>query len=122
MKKIISTVLAFTLLFGMVLTLVSCGKTLSGTYSAEILGYSKELVFSGNKVTIKTGVGDFAKEAKASYKIEENAEKEGEYTITFTYEEGETKDTVFNGTLFFEESSKGDDQYITIGIYSLTKK
>lgn len=120
MKRIISTLLVCVLLLGCVLTLASCGKMLSGTYSnkAELFGQSVETsyTFKGNKVTaeVKTtiagNVNTTTKEGK--YAIED-----GEITFTFE-EDGEEKSETYT----FEEGEKNDVKYIKIAGVQYDKK
>ncbi len=122
MKKIVSTLLAVVLILGTIFTLVSCGKTLSGTYKADAGFASAELTFSGNKVTKKTTIAGFAKEYTAKYEINEDAEKEGKFTITFIYEDGAEEDDDIKGTLPFSEVTENGKDYIIIGIIKYVKQ
>ena len=112
MKRIISTILVCVLLLGCVMTLASCGKMLSGTYSAktELFGQSVETsyTFKGNKVIAEvkaTVLGNVETESK-----------EGKYSIdgdeiTFTFEEdGEEKTETYT----FEKGEDGDTKFIKI--------
>ena len=79
MKRILSIVLACTLLVGCLFTLSACGNTLSGAYEAkaELLGQSISTTydFHGSKVDIivkTTILGNVNTETvEATYKIEE---------------------------------------------------
>ena len=82
MKRILSFVLALTLVLGMVFSLASCGKILNGKYS-DALGITT-YEFSGSKVTITYEILGFTKNIEGKYKVAEN--DEGEMTITFTFE------------------------------------
>ena len=85
------------------LTLVSCGKTLSGKYEATVLGSGIELEFDGKKVTYTAKVlGADAASIEGTYEI-----KDDKITLSFDSEDAEKLD----GTFDFEE---GED-YIKIG-------
>lgn len=89
---------------------VACGKTISGTYSAEGYGTGMSYEFSGKKVTISVKVvGAEAAAIEGTYKIEGD-----KITLTFDGDEGKEH----SGTFDFEE---GDD-FIKIGIVKYTKK
>ena len=118
MKKSIIKVMAFTLLAVVVcMALVSCGKTLSGEYEAELnYGIGKISVtynFKGSKVeaTVKStnilGQVD-SKTVEGKYEINEDE-------ITFTWED--EADGVEGGTFTFEETDKG----IKIGLVEYKK-
>ena len=80
--------------------LASCGTTLKGTYSTELLTIRTAYNFDGKNVTIDTGALGFSKTvAEGTYKIEDDQ-------ITFTFGE----DSKYTGTFDFE---KGED-YIKI--------
>ncbi len=127
MKKIVSALLAFALVIGMVLSLASCNM-LSGTYSTTIpiVGTEIDLTFKGNKVTVKSstsilGAADVVTEDEATYKIGKN--DEGKTTITFTYAEGEDGNDTVKGTQSFEKGTdENGDSYIKIGGVKFTKK
>ena len=112
MKKVLALVLALSLVF----VLVSCGKTISGTYSAKVDAFGlagAEVVykFSGSKVSVTAtaSVLGFEKtvESDGTYEITEN--EEGAFEITFTFEDEDAEK--YSGTFSFSE---GDD-YIKIG-------
>ena len=116
MKKLMCVVLVVV----MMLSLVACGKKLSGTYEAEIdvvlLKYTATYEFSGSKVTAvkKTTVFGTVNTVtlEGTYEIAEN--DDGELEITFTFEnEEEAKD--YAGTFSFAKGKEGDTQYIKIG-------
>lgn len=52
MKKVLSLVLAIAVLATLCLTLASCGKKLSGEYSAEVIGTGTTMKFDGKDVKI----------------------------------------------------------------------
>jgi hypothetical protein len=119
MKKVVSTVLVCVLLIGVMLTLVSCGKQLSGTYKG-LLGF--DLKFSGNKVTAI--VGD--KELTGTYEIEE---KDDKMTISFDFvDEKDASDDeayvlgIIDKILGAPLSFKEDGKKITIGFLVFEKK
>ena len=113
MKKIISAVLVCVLLVGCVFALASCGKTLSGTYSAggDTLGTTYE--FSGNKVTITYKVLGFSKDIEGTYEITTN--DEDKEVIIFTFADGEEDADDYAGEFSFAEGKEGDTEYIKIG-------
>ena len=121
MKKIISTVLVCVLIVGMVFTLASCNM-IFGTYEAEFLGTTTTAEFSVGKVTITDSTEVLGKVITSTYeckyKIEETDDGK---TITFTYEEGADKHSVFNGTNTFETGDDGE-KWIKIGLATYTKK
>ena len=107
MKKTILKIVALSLVAVMICALlVSCGTTLSGTYSAKIdVGVAESETsykFSGKKVTVTTtaGVAGFEKtvELDGTYKIEDDK-------ITFTFE-GEDANS-YSGTVPFEKTEDG---------------
>ncbi len=119
--KIISLVLVFSLVCVM---LVSCGKTLSGTYSSEIggslIGAGAKYTFKGNDVTITANFGvvgfEMEKSFDGTYEITEN--DEGELQITFTF--GDDEASKYNGTVSFEENK--EENAIIIGGIKYTKQ
>ena len=107
MKKTILKIVALSLVAVMMCSiLVSCGKTLSGTYSAKldmgIVGSETTYKFSGKKVTITTTSGAMGFEKtvafEGTYKIEDDK-------ITFTFEGEDAKS--YNGSLPFEKTEEG---------------
>ncbi len=108
MKKVLALVLALSLVF----VLVSCGKTISGTYSAKVDAFGlagAEVVykFSGSKVTVTAtaSVFGFEKvvESDGTYEITED--EDGDQKITFTFENDDA--SKYNGTVSFEETENG---------------
>ena len=80
MKKVLSLVLAVAVLATLCLALASCGKKLSGKYSADFLGTGTTMTFDGKNVKIGftvTFVGEVAS-VDATYKIKGD-------TITFEF-------------------------------------
>mgnify|MGYP003291418778 CR=1 FL=1 len=120
MKKIISTILVCVLLVGSIFTLASCGKSVSGTYEADLVVSKVTYEFGMfGKVTCTTDpiVGDTTvKEGK--YKIYEAGENE--FKIAFTWEGDEAE----GDSVSFTTGTEGDVDYIKIaGIqYNKVKK
>ena len=118
MKKALCVVLVVV----MMLSLVACGKTLKGTYEAEIdaivMKYTSTYEFSGSKVEItkKTTVFGTVNTStfEGKYEITENEDGTMEITISLETEDDEIK----SGTYTFEE---GED-YIKIAGIQYTKK
>ena len=113
-KKVLVVALAALMLF----SLASCGKKLSGTYTADIFGTGTKMVFDGKNVTVSvTVLGQDVAAVEGTYKIK------GE-EITFDFADEEADDDVnkvleaLSGTQTFEE---GDD-YIKIGSTKYTKE
>ena len=80
MKKVLSLVLAVAVLATLCLTFASCGKKLSGKYSADVFGTGTTMTFDGKNVKIGftvTFVGEVAS-VDATYKIKGD-------TITFEF-------------------------------------
>ena len=118
MKKIVSIILAFTLVLGMLFSLASCSKMLSGKYTNSTLETSYEFV--GNKVTrtspsIASLFGSSEKVVKeGTYQITEA--EDGTFTITFTWAEDDVE------TLAFSEIEENGEKSIKIGIVSYIKE
>ena len=121
MKKVLALVLALSLVF----VFVSCGKTLSGTYTAGgdlggIVGGKTSYTFSGSKVTISvTGSllgSSKTTEYKGEYEIIEA--EDGTMSIKFTFEDSDAKE--YTGTKSFKEDK--DAGTITIGMITYTKQ
>ena len=109
----LTKVLALVLVAAMLcIALASCGKTLSGTYSAEIIGTGASYTFKGSKVTIKAKVLGFEKTFDGKYEI---YEEDGAEKIKFTFEDDDAKE--YAGSFSFSE---GED-YIKIGGIKYTK-
>ena len=75
MKKFLSAILVCVLLVGTMLSLVSCGNSLSGTYEGLLF----DLKFKGSKVTIILGDEEVL---TGTYEIEE---EDGKKTISFDF-------------------------------------
>ncbi len=121
MKKVLALVLVLSLVFVM----ASCGKTLSGTYSADgslfgLAGGKVSFTFSGSKVTVsetKTFLGNTStEEYKGSYEITEA--DDGTMSIKFTFEDSDA--SKYAGTKTFKENK--DAGTITIGMTTYTKQ
>ena len=106
MKKTILKIVALSLVAVMMCALLaSCGKTLSGTYSAKldvaVASSETSYTFSGKKVTIKvaSGIAGFEKtvESEGTYKIDGDK-------ITFTFD-GDGAD--YSGSVPFEKTDDG---------------
>jgi hypothetical protein len=119
MKKTLSLLLAGILLVCTLLTLVSCSKTLSGTYEIDAVVASKSYKFSGNNVTITVSAiagDDIIYEG--TYEIAED--ENGKSTITFTFSTEKEGADEYSGTVSFYESEDGS--YIKIGGIKYKKK
>ena len=84
MKKILSLVLAVAVLATLCMTLASCGKKLSGKYSADVFGTGTTMTFDGKNVKIGftvTLLGEIAS-VDATYQI-----KGDEITFDFADED-----------------------------------
>lgn len=89
-----------------------CGKTLSGTYKAEVMGSGASYTFQGNKVEIKVLVlGTVVTTLNGSYEI-------GDGTITFTFGDADA-DTAktYSGTFDFSKT----ENTIKIGVIEYTR-
>ena len=109
--KILAIVLTLVMLCA---ALVSCGKTLSGEYSAEVFGSGIVFKFDGNKVNVKAkAIGaELGDGIDYTYSIEDD-----KITLTPVVDDEEAEE--YAGTFDFEE---GED-YIKIGEFGkLTKK
>ncbi len=113
MKKSIKVLALVMTAVILCLTLASCGKTLSGTYSMEAFGTGTEFEFKGNKVTItaKVAGAQVGDPVEGKYSIKDDK-------ITFEFESDDKEAEEYNGTFDFEE---GDD-YIKIGAFGVFKK
>ena len=117
MKRILSIVLVVVILAASLFALVSCGKTISGTYADALNLTSYE--FKGNKVaiTIDNIIGE---DTVIEGKYEINKNEEDKYEITFTFEGDETEE--YSGTFAFAEGEENGKDYIKIGPVKYTKK
>lgn len=113
MKKIVSLALTLVLLLGCLGTMTSCLTTfLMGTYSYtdSVFGTTTTYEFVPlNKVT-KTEPKLLGTETtEGTYKIAEDEANPGEYTITFTWSDGETE------TMSFVKGTENGVSYIEMG-------
>ncbi len=112
MKKSIRIIAAALVAVILCLSLAACGKTLSGTYSAEILGSGATYEFKGSKVTITVkALGAELASVEGKYSI-----KDDKITFEFDSDDEDIKD--YSGTFDFEETDDG----IKIGLVEYTKK
>ena len=104
--------------------LVSCAKTVSGSYKGEInvgiAAYEVVYEFKGSKVEVTRQLTSMFGNAdpvvvEGEYEITEKAD--GDLQITFTYPTDNKDEVIKGGTFDFEE---GDD-YIKIGVAKYTK-
>ncbi len=127
--KNLARVLALVLVIAMAcLALASCGKTLSGTYSAEVglgdlAGVKQSFTFKGSKVILTvTGssflTGSATAEYEGKYEITEAAD--GTMNITFEFESEDEDAKDFNKTHSFSEDK--DAGTIKIGAITYTKQ
>ena len=119
MKRIISSILALTLMLCLVLSLASCAKVLSGKYTNSSLQTTYEFV--GNTVTrtspslVGTILGSEEKVVKEGTYVINEAEN-GTFTITFTWGENDIE------TESFSEIEVDGQKSIKIGIVTFTKE
>ena len=113
MKKSVRILAVVMALLMVTFVFASCGKTLKGTYSAEVFGTGVEMTFKGKDVTITLkAVGMEVGSSTGTYKIADDK-------ITLTFESDNDKVSAYNGTFDFEE---GED-CIKIGTFGkFTKK
>ena len=111
MKKTVLKVVALMLVAVVFCTaLVSCGKTLSGTYEANLIAAEVSYKFSGSKVTVTIDpiIGDDTV-LEGKYEIDEDA---GEIKFTF---EGDSEDAeTYGGTQKFAEGEEDGKAYIKL--------
>ena len=123
MKKSIRIMAVVMALLMVTLVFASCGKTIKGTYEAEvdvvILKYTATYEFSGKNVTVTKVVNPLLGESKTytiegTYEIIENDDD----TMDIKFEFKTDDDHIKSGTFDFEQ---GED-YIKIGIVKYNKK
>ena len=130
MKKILSVLLACTLLLGCVFVFASCGKKLSGAYEyvpetgigdfiQGVTGSGTTYTFEGSKVTITYEIAGFEKNVEGTYEITENDEEET--VIIFTFAEDEEDADDYKGEFSFSEGEEDGVKYIKIGGTKYTK-
>lgn len=117
MKKSVRIIAIALVAVMLCLSLVSCGKKLSGTYSAIVLGSGAEYEFKGSKVEITVkAVGIVVAEVEGKYSIDDDK-------ITFEFETEDSKEAdevkKYSGTFDFEEKDNGD---IKIGLITYEKQ
>ncbi|MGM9632030.1 MAG: hypothetical protein ACI3XL_02935 [Eubacteriales bacterium] len=123
MKRTIKLVAVFMIIATLALSLVSCGKMLSGTYTYVLTEENKTTYeFSGNKFTRTVTIGGFGFEKSTSvegtYKIEEDQDKADALVIILTYEkDGEET----SETHSFVEGEENGTKYIKIDGYQFNK-
>ena len=103
----------------------SCGKTIKGTYEAEIDGgllgkYTATYEFSGNKVTVTRKTTNLLQQVETktyngTYEITEDEAGNKDITITFTDESSEEAKE-YGGTFDFSEGEENGKKYIKIGL------
>ncbi len=122
MKKVISTLLVCVLLVGTLFTLVSCGKSVSGTYENVISESNKttyEFGLFGKVIrTTTAGLAGFTKDTVEEGKYEINETGDNEFEIVFTWETEEGKETEVKS---FSEVEKNGEKYIVIGLREFKK-
>ncbi|MBQ9085561.1 MAG: hypothetical protein IJY47_00065 [Clostridia bacterium] len=112
MKKSVRILAVLMVALMLCLTLASCGKKLSGKYSAEALGSGATYEFKGSKVTITVKVlGAEVGSAEGTYEIKDDK-------ITFTFESEDDDVKKYDGTFDFEEK----EDSIKIGVLEYEKK
>ena len=125
MTKKITKAVALVLVFSLLcIALVSCGKTLSGTYSATIggdtVGVKTSYKFSGSKVTITVGGSVLGASTETSIEgTYEITEEDGAQFITLTFKSGDDA-SKYSGKHTFAENK--DNKTITIDGVVYTKQ
>ena len=124
MKKIISLTLACVMIVALMFTMVSCAKTISGSYQGELnvvlAKYTVTYNFDGNKVEVVHKVSSILGNAEpttveGTYEIAED--EAGDLTITFTFPQENEDEVAKSATYDFEEG----ENYIKIGGVQYTK-
>ena len=123
MKKTVRILSVLLALLMVTCVLASCGKTIKGTYSAEVdvllLKYTATYEFSGKNVTVTRVVNPLIGEAQ-TFTIEGTYEiiKNDDDTMDIKFEFKTDDDYIKSGTFDFEQ---GED-YIKIGAVKYNKK
>ena len=119
MKKTVSAILVCVLLACTLLTLASCGKSLSGAYKAEV-----DLLVGKSSVTYEFGL--FGKVTRTTNSLGNESVEEGKYelndagdeiTLTFKNEDGVEESEEYD----FVTGEEGGVKYIKIGIVKYNK-
>ena len=119
MKKIVSVMLVCVLLVGTLLSLTSCGKTLTGTYKSEL-----NMGIAATSTTYEFGI--FGKVTCTINSFGSESVLEGEYefndagdkiTLTFENDEGVKESNTYD----FSSGEEDGVKYIKIGIVKYTK-
>lgn len=118
MKKVVSSVLVCALLVCTLFTLVSCGKSVTGTYKCTFTDSNYEVyefeMFGKVTKSTTTGAFGYTNTKTVEGKYELNEVGENKYSITFTWEaeDGEKIETV-------DYSSGEEDgvKYIKLGAF-----
>lgn len=119
MKKTISAILVCALLVCSILTLVSCGKSISGKYSAEvdlIIGTSSvtyEFAPFGGVTVITNSLGKESVE-EGKYELNDAGDK---ITLTFENEDGTKESETYD----FVQGEENGVKYIKLGIVKYEK-
>ena len=121
MKKTLRILALALALVTVMAVFASCGKKLSGTYSAEVFGTGTSMTFDGKNVKIAINVTILGEVASmdATYKI-----KDDKITFEIANEEEVTNELAKQVSAALEEPAdfeEGDD-YIKIGETKYTKK
>ena len=123
MKKTVRILSVLLALLMVTCVLASCGKTIKGTYSAEVdvllLKYTATYEFSGKNVTVTRVVNPLIGDAQ-TFTIEGTYEiiKNDDDTMDIKFEFKTDDDYIKSGTFDFEQ---GED-YIKIGAVKYNKK
>ncbi len=124
--KNITRVIALALALIMVFALVSCAKTISGTYVAEgglgdLVGGKTTYTFKGSKVTVTvttTVLGSSnSKSYEGTYEITEA--EDGTMSISMSFEDGDASKYEVNNQVFEENKDAGT---IKIGLVTYKKQ
>lgn len=124
--KTFKRVLALALAAVMVLALVSCAKTLSGTYVAGgdlggIAGAKTAYTFSGSKVTVTITATLLGSSSTTKYEgtYEITEAEDGSMTISMSFEDDDASGYEVTNKVFKEDKDAGT---ITIGLLTYTKQ
>lgn len=117
MKKTIKLVAIVMVVAMLALSLVSCAKTLNGTYEGEnMIGQKVSYTFDKDTFVKKTTTNVFGAEVttteEGTYEIKEDPENADKLVIVLTTV---SDDTTVSNTYSFVEGKEGDVKYIKIG-------